>query len=136
MVACAALDGEADDFFGVHIRLVLRLLLDVAHLQGDVVPRFVEDIFREQLFRFLAGELGDLFQLLHHEVVLVVHLFLHLFDFAFLCGEVLFLLFERIGLSLQRVLFFIEVVLFLQQALFRLLQFELLFFGFAFEFVP
>ena len=122
MVACAALNGEADDFFGVHVRLVLRFLLDCANLQSDVVPRFVENIFRKLLFRLFPGELRDLFQFLNHQIVLVVHLFLHLFNLAFLRGKILFLLFERIGLSLQRVLFLIEVVLFLQQALFRLLQ--------------
>ena len=67
--------------------------------------------------------------------MLVVHLFLHLFDLVFLTDEILLLLLERVRALLQGIFFFVEVVLLLHQALFCALQFEPLFFGFAFKFV-
>ena len=136
VVGRTALDGEAYDLFGVRIRLVLRLLLDVAHLHGDVVPRLFENAVGQGLFCLFPRELGDLFKLLHHQVVLMGDLFLHFFDLALLTDEVLLLLFERIRPLLQGVLFFVEVVFLLHEALFRLLKFEPLFFRFALKFVP
>ena len=135
MIGSAALDREADDLFRVHVRLVLRLLFDVAYLQGNVVTGLVEDIFGEDLFGFLAGELGDLFQLLDHQIVLVVHLFLHLFDLVFLSDEIFLLLLQRIRALLQGIFLFVEIVFLLHQALFCALQFRSLFFGFTFKFV-
>lgn len=119
VVARALLNGEADDLFRICVRLVLGLLLDVAHLQSHVVTGLVHNVFGQKPLRLFLGQLGDFFQFLNHQIVLMVDLFLHLFDFAFLANEIFLLLIERVVLLLQGVLFFVEVVLFLDQSLFK-----------------
>lgn len=64
MVARALLNGEADDFFRICVRLVLGLLLDVAHLQSHVVTGLVHNVFGQKPLRLILCELGDFFQFL------------------------------------------------------------------------
>ena len=47
MIGRTALDRKTDDLFRVHVRFVFRLLLDVSYLNGNVLSRLVENIFRQ-----------------------------------------------------------------------------------------
>ena len=96
MVGRAPLNGKADDLFRLGVCLVFRLLFDVPHLQRGIVPGFVEYVFGQKLFRLFLCKLGDLFKLLNHQIVLMIDLFLHFFDLAFLTGKIFLLLFERV----------------------------------------
>ena len=135
MVGGAALNGKRDNLFGLVCGLFLCSLFNIPYLQGHVVTNVVKNLVGKELLCLVFGELGNLFEFLNHQFVLMVDFILGLFDFLFPVGKFFLLLFKGVGLLCQRVLPFIEIIFPLGKALFLLRKFSLLFFAFAFKVV-
>src|SRR5699024_5057748 len=135
MVGGAALNGKRDNLFCLVCGLFLCSLFNIPYLQSHVVTNVVKNLVGKELLCLVFGELGNLFEFLNHQFVLMVDFILGLFDFLFPVGKFFLLLFKGVGLLCQRVLPFIEIIFPLVMTLFLLFKFSLLFFAFAFKVV-
>ena len=108
MVRRAALDGGGDDLPRQRIGVVLELLLDLLDLDGGFVPHVVFYALEDVGFRFLLRQARDLIQHLHLAALEACDLFLLRLDVGGLFGKLVFLLFMKVKLLVERFFLLLE----------------------------